>query len=232
MIVLSSFKTGFDLFFAKKINLLWAILPFFFGIILYLGFGAFLFSQLQFIVTDVLDVRFVNEWISGITFVSLGLLVAIVVYFLFNWFFLLCVFFLSYPFHRMVSLNTEKQLLTETVVYPPFSFSSLKNEASKILLNLVLTVMIFVVALIPMLTPLAVIGSAILISLQFVDYVWSRHNYNLQECIHDLKKYFLNYVGMGFLSLLIFAIPVINVMMMPILVSSFTVMFYKQRGQA
>lgn len=232
MIVLSSFKLGFDLFFARKINLLWAILPFFFGIILYLGFGALLFSQLKYLITDVLDIQLMNEWVSGITMVSIGLLVTFVVYFLFNWFFLLCVFFLSYPFHRMISLNTEKQILTDGVVYPPFSLSALKNEMGKVLLNLLLTILVFSVAFIPLLAPLAVIGSAILISLQFVDYVWSRHNYTVQECMQDLKQYFVNYAGMGFLSLLIFAIPVINVMMMPVLVSSFTVMFYKQRGQA
>ncbi|MFZ4713971.1 MAG: EI24 domain-containing protein [Bacteriovoracaceae bacterium] len=232
MIVFTSFKLGFNLFFRRKINLLWGIIPFILGVILYIAFGAWMFSMLQLFSQDILKLNFMNSWISGITFTTISILVAVAVYFLFNWLFLLCVFFLSYPFHRMISQNTLAELGIVETTRSTFSLDNLRGEVMKVLLNFVLALVVFSCASVPVFSLLAVAASAILVSIQFIDYNWSKRNFLFKDCLADLKLYFKNYLGMGLISLFIMAIPLINVMFMPVLVSVFTTLFYKQRGEA
>jgi uncharacterized protein involved in cysteine biosynthesis len=232
MIIFSSIKLGLNLFFRRKINLLWAIIPFLLGIILYIAFGAWMFSMLKLFSEDILKISLVNKWSSGITFTTISIIVGVAIYFLFNWLFLLCVFFLSYPFHRLIAQNTQKELMVTTSNQNQFSLKELSNEIFKVLLNLFITLIVFACAAFPPTAFLALLGSALLVTIQFIDYPWSQNKLNFKDCLQDLKKNILNYLAMGGIGLFLMAIPLINVMFMPVLVSIFIVLFYKQRGAA
>jgi CysZ protein len=232
MIIFSSIKLGLNLFFRRKINLLWAIIPFLLGIILYIAFGAWMFSMLKLFSEEILKISLVNKWSSGITFTTISIIVGVAIYFLFNWLFLLCVFFLSYPFHRLIAQNTQKELMVTTSNQNQFSLKELSNEIFKVLLNLFITLIVFACAAFPPTAFLALLGSALLVTIQFIDYPWSQNKLNFKDCLQDLKKNILNYLAMGGIGLFLMAIPLINVMFMPVLVSIFIVLFYKQRGAA
>jgi uncharacterized protein involved in cysteine biosynthesis len=222
---------GLNLFFRKKINLLWAIIPCLLGLILYIAFGAWMFSMLKLFSEDILKLNFFNKWISGITFTTISLVVGVAVYFLFNWLFLICVFFLSYPFHRLIAQNIEQELKLSEPTGFKMNLYGVWDEILKVFLNLFLSLIVFVCAAFPPTAFIALLGSALIVSIQFIDYPWSLKKFSFNECLDDLKKNFLNYLAMGGIGLFLMAIPVINVMFMPVLVSVFIVLFHKQRGE-
>ena len=102
---------------------------------------------------------------------------------------------------------------------------TLGNEIKKILFILILSLVAFAFGYIPLLTPLSIFISVLLLAIGFIDYSWSRHNIPFKSCVGDLKKNILNYgFGGGFFFILI-SVPVINLIVSPWATSYFTLLW-------
>lgn len=229
MIIWRSFKKGLSCFFSSHKNIWLGIIPIFLGMLLYFTIGIWFFNQLKMLAHTYVFPQIYESFAGTILVSAIGVLVSIVVYFLFNWAFLVVVFFISYPFYSKISSNTYKLIRPESSFKNNWEFSSFFRELGKFLLNLVLSIIIFFLTSNPLLAWLAIVFSAILISIQFIDHSWIREGLTLSQCLDDLFSHPLNYFLIGCLTLFLFSIPFLNVLFMPIMVSVYTVLWYEQK---
>lgn len=225
----NAFSLGFKYFFLHRTNLILAFVPIAIGLMLYFFAGAFLFHELKIWLKEIINFDILNTFLSTGIIVALSAIITIILYFVFNWTFLLFVFFISYPFHKKISSNIEVIMGVDQGAYEPFTFDQIFHEGLKVILNLIFILLIFTFTYLPLMAWLALILSCVLASIQFLDYVWSRHFKNFKQCIDDLFGNFFAYTMMGAISLFLCSLPIINLLLMPILVSVYTVYWHEKR---
>lgn len=217
-------------------NLLLALIPVLVSGFLYYQFVFWSFGELV-----ERGKSFVREYIQfeGLGFILEKILMVLVVIFIclvINWTFTLVVGILAGPFNDFLSERVEKQLGGGVV--PSLGkgfikitrnlFAILVNEIKKVMFVIVMSFFGFFLGLIPVLTPVSLVIAAILISASFLDYSWSRHHFSLSRCLGDLKKDFFSQVIIGGSYTLLMAIPFINIILNPIAVVQFTILFYNR----
>lgn len=232
MIIWNSIKKGSTCFFSNHKNIWLGIFPIFLGMLLYFTVGIWLFSQLKMLAHNYVMPQLYESFAGTMIVGALGVFVSVAFYFLFNWAFLIVVFFISYPFYSKISSNTYKLIRPHDRLKAKWEFSSFFREFGKFFINLALSLIIFILTSIPFLAWMAAIVSAFLISIQFIDHSWIRERLTLAECLEDLFSHPLNYFLIGSLTLLLFSIPFLNVLIMPVMVSVYTVLWYDQREKS
>lgn len=225
----TALQLGFKYFFIHRSNLILAFTPVLIGLLFYFFAGAFLFHELQSWLKEILNFEILNTFLSTSIIVVLSALVTLVLYFVFNWTFLLLVFFISYPFHKKISSNIEVIMGVDEKKYEPFTFDQMFHEFLKVILNLVFVLLILIFTYLPLMAWLALILSCVLASVQFLDYIWSRHYRSFKQCLEDLFGNFFNYTMLGAVSIFLCSIPLLNLLLMPILVSVYTVYWHERK---
>ena len=233
---ISSMGKALSLFKDKWIFAL-SMIPVLIGSVLYYFLGYWLYS-------DVLTRS--KEWLSGYLSNTMGIealywlivaLTTVTLFFVINFTFILLVSLIASPFNDMISSRTEKLLIGKTTEDFEKSFlatfkryaSILFNEVKKIVFILILTIFSLFIGLIPGGQIGTIIISAILISIQFLDYSWSRKELTLGGCIKDLYKNFISYFLSGSLMLVLIGVPIINLFALPFGVVFLTVVFVERR---
>ena len=162
---------------------------------------------------------------------------SIIFIFLVNWTFVLVVSVISSPFNDFISERVEK-IKTES---SDNSLNSLQNllkdvfktlfyEIKKVLFILFISLFVVLIDLfIPLLAPIGLFLSSLLMSSQLLDYSWSRHQYSLKECLTKLKSEWLIYSLSGFIFMILFSIPIFNLIFLPIGVVYYTLLFCEGR---
>jgi CysZ protein len=173
-----------------------------------------------------------NSWSSVLYYLMVGIL-TIGFYFLLSWTFVLVVSGIASPFNDIVSRRVEKVLAGEIPESISVSLSRMSknfvgtivNELKKIALIVILSLLALVISFIPMLAPIGVVISAVLLAVGFLDYSWSRHNMHFRDCVNDIRKHLFSYGIMGGVFLALISIPGINLFLLPFGVVYFTVLF-------
>jgi len=173
-----------------------------------------------------------SGWGSFLYYIMVGIL-TIGFYFLLSWTFVLVVSGIASPFNDVVSRRVEKVLAGEVPedIAASLSRMSLRflgtivNELKKIAFIIVLSILALVVSFIPMLAPIGVVISAILLAVGFLDYSWSRHGMHFRDCVNDVRKHLFSYGIMGGVFLALISIPIVNLFLLPFGVVYFTVLF-------
>ena len=237
-LTIASLKKALSLFKDKWIFAL-GMIPVLIGSVLYYFLGYWLYS-------DVLNRS--KEWLSGYLSNTLGIealywlivaLTTVTLFFVINFTFVLLVSLIAAPFNDMISSRAEKLLVGKASDDFEGSFwatlkrytSILFNEIKKIIFILILTLFSLFLGLIPGGQIGTIIISAILLSIQFVDYSWSRKEFNLGGCIKDLTKNFISYFLAGSLMLVLIGVPIINLFALPFGVVYLTVIFVERRNR-
>jgi uncharacterized protein involved in cysteine biosynthesis len=167
-----------------------------------------------------------------------GLLV-FMFFLLVNWTFVLCLGILASPFNDMISARIEKKMRGDVVGSDrnaTFSavFSrlgqTLKNEFKKIAVILIFTVMATALNFIPLLYPLAIALLALLMSSQFLDYSWSRHDWPASRCFKDVIKHLPSNLTSGLIFLVLIAVPFLNALVPALATSYYTVLWNKRQS--
>jgi CysZ protein len=83
----------------------------------------------------------------------------------------------------------------------------------------------------PVLFPVALLLLCLLMSAQFLDYSWSRHELGLSACFKDVMSNFIVNVFSGAIFLLLVSVPIINVMVPALATSYYTVLWTKRQQQ-
>lgn len=173
-----------------------------------------------------------NGWGSFLYYIMVGIL-TIGFYFLLSWTFVLVVSGIASPFNDIVSRRVERVLAGEIPESIGASFTRISarfvktiiNEAKKIAFIIVLSILALGMSFIPMLAPIGIIISAVLLAVSFLDYSWSRHDMPFRECLNDIRKNFLSYAIMGGIFLALISIPILNLLLLPFGVVYFTVLY-------
>ena len=236
--ILSSLRQAIKILFSDKVILISGIVPVLLGLAFYGLFGGLIYNSV-----------FVEgrEWIESTigtggfgTFLKIlvGGLLTLILFVVMNLTFVIVVSAVASPFNDVISGRTEKALngfAGADGEGGSFShmfkalWQTLKNEAKKILFIFIFTIFAFFLSLIPFLAPISIIIYALLLSVQFLDYSWSRHNLKVSLCFKDIRSSMLTYILSGALFLFIMSVPLVNLLSLPVAVIYFTILFVEKQ---
>lgn len=237
---LSSLGESYRFILKDKISLLLAIIPIFIGIILYYFAGVSLFSFMvengqiyidQYLGTGSLGK--VAEWIIKI-------LLTIILYFVVNLTFVLIISIIASPFNDALSSRIENQILKkelssfDTILAKGMKkiFFTLGNEIKKIAFIVFLSIFVLILGFIPILVPISLVLGAMLLSIEFIDFSWSRHDMSFRSCLKEFRSHIVSYTIGGLFFMLIISVPIINLVVPSLGTSYFTVLWVKNNERS
>lgn len=229
----TSFSETLALFKRDKLLIGLATIPVFIGLILYYFIGQWLFVDLlEYGRTWIENYFSTSGWTKFFYWMLVGFLV-ICFYFIVSWFFVLLVSVFASPFNDLISKRVEAMVLNDRInplgeqlsgMFQNILFTVF-NEVKKLFFILLFTTFAWVLSLVPLLTPISFFLSALLMCASYLDYSWSRHNFRPSRCLSDLKDQMLMHTLAGLIFFALVAIPIINVVSMPIAVVYFSRLF-------
>ena len=218
-----------------RVNFILAVIPVVIGIILYMFLGSWVYGTLMDQGRLLIESYISSGSLGEVVYWLVATIFTIVLYFLVNWTFVLIITILSSPFNDMLSSRIEKKLQGRELESLGSSFSyiaknfllTLVTEIKKVTFIIILSLVSFVFGYIPLLTPISIFISVMLLAIGFIDYSWSRHEVNFKDCLSDLRKNVVNYgIGGAFFFILI-SIPIVNLVVSPWATSYFTTLWIK-----
>jgi CysZ protein len=234
----SSLGTAFKLIITDPVNVILTVIPAILGLIFYASLVGLFLGHLEELKLFLQGFAYTSTY-AGILSKILGALFVLLIIFVMSWSFVLLVGIIAAPFNSLLSSRIEDKLLGTGQILNHqhlaleqlkksfrFSFS---NEIKKVILLTVLGTLSLLLGLIPFLYPVSLFLIALLLSAQFLDYSWSRHNLPLLICLKDLKENLLPYLIGGGLFLLLAAIPLLNAFLPALGTSFFTVLWLKRQ---
>jgi CysZ protein len=233
--MIAAFRKSLNYIFRDGVNFSLAMVPILLGLSLYIYLGKRAYSDgMEWMRAMVTNHITAGSWGDFLYYILISIL-TIVVFFLISWTFVLVVSILASPFNDLISARVEraelgqKQLSFSDASSNMFSkfFKTILNESKKILVIAILAIISMLFNFIPVLVPISIVLSALLLAIQFVDYSWSRHNLRFASCLQDLRSNWLRYIASGLVVLVFVSIPVINIFVTPIASAFYTILWVK-----
>lgn len=232
---LASFKIAAGLILKDKVNFLLALIPIVIGILIYVFLGNYIYESVMNGGKDLIS-QYVSEGTFGsVVYYIVATMLTVMLFFLVNWTFVLVVSLIASPFNDFMSLRIEKKLKGENLLSFSESFSTLgknffatwMNEIKKILFIVSLTLMSLLIGYIPLLTPVSILITVLLLSVGFLDFSWSRHELSFSYCLNDVRRNIFSYSFGGIFFFVLVSIPGLNLIVPPFGTSYFTVLWIK-----
>jgi CysZ protein len=156
--------------------------------------------------------------------------------FLANWIFVLLTALIASPFNDIISSRIAKKIKgqqqgnLEQATESMFKrmFKTFVNEAKKIIIIAAVSTIAVVFGYIPPLIPVSIIIAFILISIQFVDYSWSRDGLATGACFRDVLGNIFFYIPAGAIFFLMINIPLMN-LFVPAIATSYYTNYWEKR---
>jgi CysZ protein len=233
--MIAAFRKSINYIFRDGVNFSLAMVPILIGLSLYIYLGKKAYTDgLEWMRGMVTSHVTAGSWGDFLYYVLISIL-TIVMFFLISWTFVLVVSILASPFNDLISARVEraelgqKQLSFADASSNMFSkfFKTILNESKKIFVIAILALISMLFNFIPILVPISIVLSALLLSIQFVDYSWSRHNLRFGSCMQDLRSNWMRYIMSGLVVLIFVSIPVVNIFVTPIASAFYTILWVK-----
>ena len=237
--IMQSFPISLRMIFSDPINLTLALIPTILGLSIYIFAIVAIFKNadyfgvfIQNYIPDPQTAGWVGKLLTAIFIVFVFLIM--------SWTFILVVGIIAAPFNSMLSSRIETILVGKPVTQnrsKTFSEmmsgigSTFINEFKKLFFILLLTMLAFLLNLFPLFYPVGVFILALMLSVQFVDYSWSRHDLLFRNCVQDTLKNMLPYGLSGFIFLILITVPIINALVPAFATSYFTVLWLKRQNR-
>ena len=208
-----------------KVLLFLSMMPVFIGIFLYAILGGWIYTSVIPWGTEYTQSLFDTEWLgSALGWIVQGL-IFILFLFITNWTFVLIVGVLASPFNDLIVQRVQRKIKGEELLSLGQSFSTITsrisftvfNEVKKLFVILSLSFVSLLLNFIPVLSILSILVQSILLSVNYLDYVWSLNDLSLKECFSSYKKNFLAYTLIGFGMFFLINVPVLNLALVPII---------------
>jgi CysZ protein len=236
--VLSSFSESLSIMMKDKIIILFSLVPVLVGVLLYYLLGNLIFTDFLDWINAMVVTKISSNGLGKFIGYLITATLSVVMYFVVSWTFVLIVSLIASPFNDIISNRAEKKLLGEVPESIDKSFSRLMkrigftliNEIKKISFILAMTFLALMLNFVPILAPVSFVLSALLLSIGFVDYTWSRKDKKFVECLSDIRKTFLGYTISGSIFMVLIAIPVVNLLTLPFAVVYYTVLQVKNES--
>lgn len=231
--MLKSIPVAFRMILKDPVNLLLALIPTLIALALYLFTVTSIYRNSDLVVSWLRGYIYDPDQVS-ILAKTLTALLIIFIFFVMSWTFVVVVGIISAPFNSMLSSRIEKKL-TSGILGPDRKETfhrigqglgqTFKNELKKLVFIAVVALLAFLLNLFPLFYPVGVFLVAILLSVQFVDYSWSRHNMHFGSCLKDVLVNIIPYGLSGFCFLLLVTVPIINAFVPALATSYYTVLW-------
>ena len=235
--IFKSFPIALRMIFKDPVNLILAILPTLMALALYFSAITYVFWN----STEILGIikTYVTSGDQATLLAQiLTVVLIILIFFFMSWTFVFVVGIIASPFNALLSYRIEKKLLSEVVEEDKKKalekvrlglWASLKNEAKKVILILIIGTLTFFLNIFPLFYPVSLFLMALLLAVQFLDYSWSRHEMRFGACLREVFAHLIPYGFSGFLFLLLITVPIINAFIPALATSYFTVLWlYRQ----
>lgn len=228
---------SFQILKQDKWILLFSLLPVGIGVGLYSVLWNWIFGDLLIKGNEWIQAQISSSgWSSFLYYIFAGML-GIFFWFLLSWTFVLFVSLVASPFNDLISSRVEKIVYKKELPAISESFSqmlkglakTLGNEIKKILFIVSLSIIAFGVSFIPVLIPLSFFISSLLMAVSFLDYSWSRHNFNFKTCMSDIRSSLLAYAITGAAFFVLVSVPLINLLTIPMGTIFYTMYFCEKR---
>jgi CysZ protein len=216
-----------ELFSHKKLRHL-TIAPIVITLFLYLIFALvfiiFIFPLAQAFLVSLIPVALSTIAVWGLSFIFI-----ILFFILFNWTFVMLVSLICSPFNSLISETIEELEYPDRPEFVSLNWKTIVFlELRKFTIIFLLTIFALSLSFIPFLGIVSFALSAILLSISFLDYSWSRHQWTLSRGLSHYRENFLSFFigGLFFMSLL--AVPFINLLTPLWATSYFTKLWIKK----
>lgn len=231
----TSFKPASQNILGNKVNILLAIIPIVFGILIYFFLGAWVYGSVMDYGKQLIEQYITTDSVGSFVYYFVAAIFTVMLYFLINWTFVLIISIIASPFNDMLSRRIEKTIKGQELDSLAESFTKIGgsffltifNELKKVSFIIILSLVSLVFGYIPLLTPVSILITVLLLSIEFIDFSWSRHHLSFSSCFADLRRNIIGYsFGGGFFFILI-SIPVVNLIVSPLATSYFTVLWIR-----
>ena len=230
-----SIQPSYQLILKDKFSLLMVITPMIIGVLVYIFLGQAFLSQSIAYGDEIIQKYLSDSSFGKFLSIIITSILTILLFFIVNWTFVLFLSILASPFNDFLSQRIEKLAKESSASSDNSSFADffksipgiLFNEIKKVILILLLSLMAFILGYIPVLTPISVGITVLLLAISYLDYSWSRHDLSFKDCKSDIKKNFFSYLLGGGMFMVLVPIPIVNVIVPSLATSFFTVLWVK-----
>lgn len=235
---LTSFTRSLKMLFKDKVLFVFFSLPILIGVILYYFLGSAIYdfgmNQGKGLIQNYIE----NSTASVFLTYTVQIILYIVLFFIINWTFVLIISVIASPFNDMISSRIEKIINGQPLpsLGPAFNsifkdiFFTIFNEIRKLSVIFLVTIFALVLNFIPLLTPISLFLTVLLVAVAYLDYSWSRHNMILKACLKDVSGNFLTYAVGGAFFFFLISIPVLNLLVPSWATSYFTMVWVKNNA--
>lgn len=235
-----SFPLALRMIFTDPVNLILAIFPTIIAFAIYLFSVVYIWRNSDRFVAMFRGYIYTAEQATILASILTAILI-IFMFFLMSWTFIVVVGLISAPFNALLSSRIETKLVTkvfmnedqkEAIEQVKRGMGQIfKNEFKKFGFILFMLGIVFILNMFPLFYPVGLILLATLLSVQFVDYSWSRHNMHFNACLKDVLKNFFPYTAGGFFFLFLMAVPLVNAFIPAFATSYFTVLYLHRQNK-
>jgi CysZ protein len=234
-----SFTTALGLIFKDPINLLLAIIPTIMALTVYLFTIVFIYRNSDRFASMFRGYIYTADQATVLAKVLTGVLI-IFIFFLMSWTFVIVVGIIAAPFNSMLSSRIEDRLCGNKITDDKSRTlneiaaglgKTFKNELKKLIFVVMMAGVAFVLNLFPLFYPVGLMILSLLLSIQFVDYSWSRNDVHFGKCLADTMKNIIPYTMSGFAFLMLVSIPLVNTLVPALATSYYTVLWLQRQNK-
>ena len=236
MNIASIFKESLTIYKKDKWIIFFTFIPVIIGIFLYAFIGTYLYTDVLSWGSDWIRQKITSDTFGTFIVYFMVTLLTVAFYLVLSWTFTLIVSVISSPFNDVLSRRVERVVLgqeADSIVESMSQvgrgfFGTIFNEIKKIVFILLVTILSFLISFIPLLTPVSLILSSYLMTVTFIDYIWSRKSLSVSQCLNHLRKGLIVYFISGFIFLGLVAVPFVQFLVIPLGVTFFTIMYTRR----
>ncbi len=234
-----SFSFALGMIFRDPINLLLAIIPTLMAIAIYILTIVSIYRNSDRFVSMFRGYIYTADQASLLAKVLTGILI-IFIFFLMSWTFIVVVGIIAAPFNSMLSSRIEDKLCGKKLDNDKSRTmkemagelgATFKNEMKKLILIVCMAGFAFVLNFFPLFYPVGLCILAILLSIQFIDYSWSRNNVTFGKCMNDVFKNIIPYTLSGLVFLMLVSIPLVNTLVPAFATSYYTILWLHRQNK-
>lgn len=236
--VLQSIPEAFKHLFKDPLNLFLMIVPGILAMALYIVVGGTLVKNGVTITDGLINKYGVSQKHGELAYYFVAGLLSFLFFILASWTFVVMVGIIASPFNDVISRRIEKKIRGDIPLQDKQAGikevfrglgRTLMNEFKKLTVIIMFTIAAVSLNFIPVLFPVAMLMLALLMSSQFLDYSWSRHNMNVNACVKDLfGSPFANTLS-GMMFLMLVSVPLLNALVPALATSYYTVLWTRRQ---
>lgn len=236
--MVTAIPEAFRHLFKDPVNFILFLIPGILAVVIYIVAGTYALENGMALTKVVINKYILSQNANMFMYYVVSGLMAFLLFMLVSWTFVLMIGILSAPFNSVISSRIEKKIRGEVPttnksqgikdVLASFG-RTIFNEFKKLTVIIIATVLAMGLNFFPVLFPLALLLLTLIMSSQFLDYSWSRHDLGAGACFKDVMGHFFVNVFSGGMFLLLVSVPLINVLVPALATSYYTVLWTKRQ---